>query len=110
MNVSEDRYEEPKDIFVNLVELDLSYNQIRDEQELMIWCNFVSIQIVDITGNPLLEESGAGWENLRELLEKNLTWFLRTEGVRKDGGKIGKFWLKIWVQIWNLREMSIWRD
>ena len=71
--IDDDNYEFAKDIFVNLIELDVSYNTIDNERDLMICTNFVSIQMLDITGNPLSLKPENDYQKLYSTLSKNIS-------------------------------------
>ena len=68
-----------RDVFSNLVELDLSYNTIDNELDLIIWTELISIQLIDITGNPLASKEEKHYSKLKDKLNKNISCHLRIE-------------------------------
>ena len=81
--IDQENYESVRDIFSNLVELDLSYNNIDNELDLIIWVEFISIQLVDISGNPLTSKEEKYYSKLKDLLHKNISCHLRVETSEK---------------------------
>lgn len=82
--LQDDSPDQQKDVFRNLVELDISYNLVDNEQDLMICTSFVSIQMLDITGNPLASRPLKYYENLKGSLHRNISCHLRINSAPKQ--------------------------
>lgn len=89
MFIDDENYESARDIFSNLVEFDLSYNTIDNEQDLIVCTEFISIQLIDITGNPLASKGEQHYSSLKSALHKNISCHLRIDPPKPEGTGAG---------------------